>query len=106
MLAAIRDITFILLCILGIVDLIRIISCRLLKSKNDKNLIILAPVKDSADDVEIMLRSAAAKAQWVYCGAIERVVCLDCGADEETKKICKKICEEYPFMEYRDKIEL
>ena len=105
MLIALRDIIFIFLSLLGLIDLFRVIVCRLFKTKSDKNLIILVPIRSSSDDAEILLRSAAAKAMWVYCGAIERVICLDCGADEETKRICRRICDEYPFMEYKDSIE-
>ncbi len=105
MLTALRDIIFILLSLLGLVDLFRIIVCRLFKTKSDKNLIILVPVKSNSEDAEILLRSAAAKAMWVYSGAIERVICLDCGADEETKRICRRVCDEYSFMEYKDSIE-
>lgn len=105
MLSALFDILFIFLSVLGIVDLIRIVMCRLFKTKSDKELIILVPIRGSAQDAEIMLRSAAAKAMWVYGGAIEKVICLNCGADEETKEICVRICNEYPFMEYKEKIE-
>lgn len=105
MLSALLDILFIFLSVLGLVDLIRIVMCRLFKTKSDKELIILVPIKGSSQDAEIMLRSAAAKASWVYGGAIEKVICLNCGADEETKEICVRICDEYPFMEYKEKIE-
>ena len=105
MLTALRDIIFIFLSLLGLIDLFRIIVCHLFKTKSDKKLIILVPIRSNSGDAEILLRSAAAKAMWVYCGSIERVICLDCGADEETKKICRRICDEYPFMEYKDSIE-
>lgn len=105
MLSALRDIIFIFLSVLGLVDLIRIAMCHFFKTKSDENLIILVPIRGSSNDAEILLRSAATKAMWVYGGAIEKVICLDCGADEETKKICMSICDEYPFMEFKDKIE-
>lgn len=101
MLSALLDIIFIFLSVVGLIELIRIFLCRLFKTKNDNSIVILVPIKCSASDAEILLRSAAAKATWVYCGAIERVVCLDCTADKETRDICKKICNDYPFMEYR-----
>ncbi len=104
MLSAFWDIVFIFLSVVGLIELIRIFICRLFKTKNDKNIIILVPIKCGAKDAELLLRSAAAKAMWVYCGAIEKVVCLDCGADEETRKICMRICDEYKFMEYRTKL--
>lgn len=105
MAAAIRDIFFIFLVILGLVELIRMILCRLLKTKADKKLLILVPIRGHCEDAEILLRSAAAKVSWVYSGAIEKVICLDCGADEETREVCKKICDEYTFMEYKTKVE-
>ena len=105
MLAILRDIFFIFLIILGLVELIRMVLCHLLKSKAVKNLMILVPIRGHCEDAEVLLRSAAAKISWVYSGAIEKVICLDCGADEETRQLCKKICEEYPFMEYKTKVE-
>lgn len=101
MLSALLDIIFIFLSVVGLIELIRILLCRLFKTKNDNSIVILVPINCGANDAEILLRSAAAKAKWVYCGAIERVVCLDCTADKETRDICKKICNDYPFMEYR-----
>ncbi|MCQ4021501.1 MULTISPECIES: hypothetical protein [unclassified Ruminococcus] len=104
MLSALCDIIIIFLSVIGLVELIRLIICRLFKTKGDKSIVILVPIKSGAKDAELLLRSAAAKAMWVYCGAIERVVCLDCGTDEETKKICMKICDQYEFMEYKTKL--
>lgn len=104
MLSTIVDIFFIFLAVLGLVDLIRIIICKLFKNKGDKELIILVPIRGGKEDAEIMLRSAATKAQWVYSGSIEKVICLNCGVDEETKKICINICNDYPFMQYRESI--
>ena len=30
---------------------------------------------------------------------LKRVLCVDCGMDEETRHICETICREYRFME-------
>lgn len=101
MLSALLDIIFIFLSVMGLIELIRIIICRLFTTKNDKSIAITVYIKNNADEAEALLRSAAAKAMWVYSGAIQRVVCLDCSSDEETSKICMKICDEYDFMEYK-----
>lgn len=101
MLSALWDLIFIFLSVMGLVELIRIIVCRLFTTKNDKSIAITVYIKNSPEEAEALLRSAAAKAMWVYSGAIQKVVCLDCSSDEETNKICMKICDEYGFMEYK-----
>lgn len=101
MLSALLDIIFIFLSVMGLVELIRIIVCRLFTTKNDKSIVITVYIQNNPTEAEALLRSAAAKAMWVYSGAIQKVVCLDCSSDEETSKICMKICDEYSFMEYK-----
>lgn len=105
MMYIIRDIIFILLAIVGITEVARIIVFALLKSKNDDIVVLIVPVKNHMEDIEHVLRSTAAKVSFMGKGNFQKVICLDCNADKETKEICKKICSEFSFMEFEDKKE-
>ena len=47
----------------------------------------------------IVLRSAAQRAKWMGGKDEKRVFCVDCGMEEETRRICETVCREYRFME-------
>ena len=57
----------------------------------------VAPVSGKCENAEYILRSAAAKVKWISRGRNDCVICLDCGMDDETKRICQKICRDYGF---------
>ena len=47
----------------------------------------------------------AAKVKWISRGRNDCVICLDCGMDDETKRICQKICRDYGFAKLLTKQE-
>ena len=57
------------------------------------------------ENAEYILRSAAAKVKWISRGRNDCVICLDCGMDDETKRICQKICRDYGFAKLLTKQE-
>ena len=57
------------------------------------------------ENAEYILRSAAAKEKWISRGRNDCVICLDCGMDNETKRICQKICRDYGFAKLLTKQE-
>ena len=65
----------------------------------------VAPVSGKCENAEYILRSAAAKVKWISRGRNDCVICLDCGMDDETKKICQKICRDYGFAKLLTKQE-
>ncbi len=73
--------------------------------KKETKTFLMTPVKGKRPDAEFMLRSLASKVKWMGKFRPTRVICLDCGVDEETKNICLAVCREYPFMEYMTKEE-
>lgn len=103
MLYIVRDIVFILLAIIGIADVARIVILFFLHSKQDKTVALVVPIEEHTEDIEHLLRSTAAKISFMGRNRWEKVICLDCGADAETKTICKKICTEFPYMEFLPK---
>ncbi len=91
--------------VIGVTSLVRDISLYLLRYKNDNSVMFVTPVEGKCDDAELMLRSAASKVKWVSRGKYDYVICLDCDMDDETKKICQNICEEYGFAKLISKKE-
>lgn len=83
--------------VIGVITIVRNISFYLFGYKNDNSIMFVTPIDGKCEDAELMLRSAAAKVKWVSRGKYDYVICLDCDMDEETKKICENICEEYGF---------
>lgn len=65
----------------------------------------VAPVSGKCENAEYILRSAAAKVKWISRGRNDCVICLDCGMDDETKRICQKICRDYGFAKLLTKQE-
>ncbi|MEE0914505.1 MAG: hypothetical protein U0L76_07995 [Ruminococcus sp.] len=91
--------------VIGVISLVRDISLYIFRYKNDNSVMFVTPVEGKCDDAELMLRSAATKVKWVSRGKHDYVICLDCDMDEETKKICENICEEYGFAKLISKNE-
>ena len=91
--------------VIGVTSLVRDISLYLFRYKNDNSVMFVTPVEGKCDDAELMLRSAASKGKWVSRGKYDYVICLDCDMDDETKKICQNICEEYGFAKLISKKE-
>ncbi|MBE6735204.1 MAG: hypothetical protein E7563_07700 [Ruminococcaceae bacterium] len=94
------------LALTGVVSCIRFLLFRLYKSKNDKTIMLITPAAGVCEDIEYTLRSCAAKIKWMGKVRPYRVICLDTGMDQTTRKICKKICSEYEFMELASKEKL
>lgn len=91
--------------VIGIISFVREISYYLFRYKNDNSIMFITPIDGKCEDAELMLRSAVAKVKWVSRGKYDYVICLDCDMDEETKKICENICEEYGFAKLMSKNE-
>lgn len=79
-----------LLAIAGAVDLIRFLAHRLLKSKNCGKLVIFVPVSGHDESAEYRITGALERLDWVP-GGDGRVICVDCGMDEETAAVCRII---------------
>lgn len=47
---------------------------------------MVVPIRGHDEEAEIVLRHAAARVKWAGGGRFKKVVCLDCGMDDETKK--------------------
>lgn len=79
----------------GIVGLLREFWLWLLKADCPGTYYVVIPISGHKDNAEAMLRNTAARMEWLGGGKI-RIICADFGMDEETKRLCRQICEEKP----------
>lgn len=100
MLHAIFNIVGVFLIIIGIVEIVEIIARTIIRTRKDTSIMVL-PIKGHSEDVEYLLRSAAVKVKYMRGLNKPKVICLDCGMDEETRKICTLISNDYKFMEVK-----
>ena len=89
----------------GVISMLKNLSYYLFRYKKDNTVMFVTPLSGRCEDAEFMLRSAVAKVKWVSRGKNDFVICLDCDMDEETKRICEKICSDYGFIKLISKKE-
>lgn len=99
MLQLIATTILVLLAIVGLVEICRVVMLMILRTKGENDVMIIVPICGHNEEAELLLRSAAARAKWLGGQSRQKVICLDCGMDEETKEICDLICTDYYFME-------
>lgn len=99
-------IVLILFAIIGVCQVCRGIVQALSRSHDKKEIILIKPISANQENAEYMLRNAAWKVMWMGRFAPDRVICLDCDMDNETKKMCRLVCNEYPFMNMCTKKEM
>ncbi len=91
--------------VIGVIAFVSEVSYYLFRYKKDNTVMFVTPVNGRCEDAEMMLRSAAAKVKWASRGKHSFVICLDCDMDDETKRICERICDDYGFAKLIDKNE-
>lgn len=91
--------------VIGICAFVREFTIFLFRSRKNNTVMFVAPVSGKCENAEYILRSAAAKVKWISRGRNDCVICLDCGMDDETKRICQKICRDYGFAKLLTKQE-
>ncbi len=94
------------LAVVGLIDLIKTLILFFMKTEKDKEVFIVVPIRKNERYIEIILRQLATRIKWLGGKRITKVVCLDCQTDEQTKTICRKMCKEYPFMDFKENIDL
>lgn len=93
------NIAFVLLSILGLVTLIRELILRIMKC-DEGDIISIIPIEGHCENVEYRIRCAYERANW--SAANFRLICLDKGMDEETQKICERVCKTYGIEIFSD----
>ncbi len=85
--------------VIGVCEFCKGIIKTITRSKSENGIILIEPIFQKQEDAEYLLRSAAQKVKWMGKYAPDRVICLDCNMDSETRKLCEMVCREYPFIE-------
>jgi hypothetical protein len=83
------------LSVLAIICLVKFLTAMFFK-KQGKLLCMftIVPIKGNTQDIEYTIRSLLWRENWEnYTGQRIILVLIDC--DEETTKLCQKLCEEY-----------
>lgn len=88
-----------ILIILGLVEVVRIVTLMVIDSKKDKDATIIVPVSGHNEKIEFILRSIIMKAKWEEEYKNSKIMCVDCAMDDETRKICDMLCKDYEFLE-------
>lgn len=99
MLEVVFSIFVLCLAIVGMVEIFRIISLTVFKTKDDGNAIFVIPMFGHNEEAEMILRNAVSNLKWLNSVVDRRIVCLDLGMDSETRYICDLIKREYNFIE-------
>ncbi len=92
--------------LIGLFQVCRGIAQAVSKSRDDKEIILIEPICRHQENAEFLLRNAAWKVMWMGRFAPDKVICLDCNMDKETKRLCNLVCKEYPFMQIYTKEEM
>lgn len=92
--------------VVGICESLRGLVRFFTKSKDEKEIILIEPICNKQEDAEFLLRSAAQRVRWMGQNGPDKVICLDCNMDDETKRLCQMVCSDYPFMELYTKDEI
>lgn len=101
MLQIIFSVIALFLFVLGCVELLRLITLAMYKTKDDDNIMLFVMLGQDSDDVEFLLRSAISKSRWMGLD-YKRIICIDCGMERESRKICEIIIKDYPAIELYD----
>ena len=102
-------IIFGLICIIfmifGIVDIVKFILLSTMKiPKNSVNPAMVIPIHGHHSDIEQIIRGIINQLKWMNNHNKTRVICLDCGMDSETKRICEILCSEYSCLEIQKSV--
>lgn len=83
-----------MLSLYGCVELIRWVAVHMLSPAEGCSGVLVIPVSGHRDDIENIVRSAAARKRWQTPPATRQVLLLDTGMDDETRQLAERVCGE------------
>ena len=93
----------VILAIVGICDILRMAVLFFIDAGQKKEYSYLViPIYGFCEDIEDKIRASAAKLRWCDSCCAKRIICLDCGMDTETRRICEKTASDYSFISIVD----
>lgn len=98
MLEVVFSVIMLFFAVVGLIEILKIISLSIFKVKNDKETFLVVPISGLNEGIEMILRDAISRAKWISGTGDKKVFCIDFNMDKETRKICEIICQEYDFI--------
>jgi len=105
MLEILPRIFFVLLAIIGAVEIVRNIIFWMLRPSRPGKLYLVVSVEGHDEGAEMMLESAIERLKWIR-GEEKKLICLDKGMDKETDMVCRIISNRNPGVEVCTQEEL
>lgn len=81
------------LAVIGVVFILREVSLRLFRSRDERSVLIVTFPNSDPDSVEVTLRSAITRLRWGSSHSL--LVCADCEKGSECERICQTLCDRY-----------
>ncbi len=97
MLYTVCGIAVISFALIGMIDVYKTLSLIICSPKINNSLILL-PIGEKTESTEFIIRCAITKVRWLNICKNQKIVCLNCGMNDESLKVCEKLCEKYPFV--------
>lgn len=94
----------VVLAVIGAAAVVKEISLRLFAGSCHSSILLITPL-NGEEDAEMALRSALSGVRWGRQSGV-RAVCVDCGMDESTRRVCESVCRDYGFAALVSKQEL
>lgn len=101
----ISAVVLIVFAVIGAAAIANEISLRLFRCDEECAMVYVTPINKECRNAELLVRNIASK---LGAGRNRKncyAVCLDCDMDDETKKVCEKLCREYGFIKLMNKEE-
>lgn len=81
------------LVLVGVVSIMHTIALKMVMPSHPQSLMLLMPVSQKNEELELALRDADLRARIFGGGLCQKVIILDCGMDEESRRICEATCK-------------
>lgn len=93
MLEIILNVILLFLVLTGIVTIMHKIALKLLSPRNPENMVLVLPLKQMNDELELILRDADLRARVFGAKLYKKIIILDCGMDDDCLRFCKTACK-------------
>lgn len=70
------------------------------KPRPDLPAMVILPVSGHREDVEFIVRGAAVRYRWAAGKPHGRILLMDAGMDEETRRLAKAVCGQIPEVDF------
>ncbi len=89
-----------LLALYGCAQAIGRVALYLCRPCRQTPAVLLLPVSGHREDVEDLVRSTAMRYRWAQDMTGGRILLVDAGMDEETRRLAQAVCERIPQVEF------